>query len=166
MHKYVFPGTFDPFTLGHLYVAQVGSKICDELIIAIGVNSTKTTSLFSIEDRLNMIQESVANLSNVVADTYTDEFLVDCALRKDACAIRRGRRRKDESGDIKYEGTLASMNRLMEPDLPTIYVDTAGDLGKIEASWVRSFVNTKNWEERVLAHVPKAVRDIMESKFK
>jgi pantetheine-phosphate adenylyltransferase len=164
-HIYVFPGTFDPFTRGHLYVAEVGSRICDELIIAIGSNSTKKTSLFTLDERLEMIQKSVEHLPNVVADHYENEFLVDYALRKNACAILRGRRRSENPKDIKYEGTLAGMNRLMEPELPTIYVDTEGDLSKIEASWVRSFVTTRNWSQRIVAHVPPAVRDIMLRRF-
>jgi pantetheine-phosphate adenylyltransferase len=116
--KVIYPGTFDPLTNGHLDLIERGSKIVDELVVAILLNSDKGTPLFTVAERLEMISQSVKPFDNVSVMTF-DGLLVDFARSQGAKAVLRGIR---AITDYEYEFPMAMMNRKLAPDLETIFM--------------------------------------------
>jgi pantetheine-phosphate adenylyltransferase len=116
--KAIYPGTFDPLTNGHLDLIARGSKIVDELVVAILRNSEKGTPLFSVPERLEMLTEAVSVFPNVTVTTF-DGLLVEFARREGAKAVLRGIR---AISDYEYEFQMAMMNRKLDPDLETLFM--------------------------------------------
>ena len=102
----IFPGSFDPFTVGHYSIVQRALNFVDEVVIAIGVNDAKK-SLFSIEKRKMIIQKSFINNPNIKVESY-DSLTVDFAKEIGATIILRGIR---SIADFEYEKTIADANR-------------------------------------------------------
>ncbi|MGD9730704.1 MAG: pantetheine-phosphate adenylyltransferase [Desulfamplus sp.] len=118
----IYPGSFDPLTNGHMDIIERGLKIFDKVIIAVLYNPAKK-SLFSVEERLEMIRKSFANHSNqenIVIDSF-DGLLVDYARMKNAVAIIRGMR---AISDFENEFQMALMNRRLSRDVQTIFLMT------------------------------------------
>ncbi|HWX55130.1 MAG TPA: pantetheine-phosphate adenylyltransferase [Verrucomicrobiae bacterium] len=113
----IYPGSFDPLTNGHLDLIERGSKIFEELIVAILRNSEKDP-LFTLEERREMLDEMVGKYPNVRVDTF-DGLLVDYAMRKHAKAVLRGIR---AISDYEYELQMALMNRKLQPQLETVFM--------------------------------------------
>lgn len=128
----IYPGTFDPPTNGHLDLIRRGSKIFDELIVALLRNSEKTP-LFTIEERISMMRECVRSLPNVTVDSF-DGLLVDYATRKGAKAVLRGIR---AVSDYEYELQMALMNRKLDPRLETIFMMPAEAYSYLSSRLVR-----------------------------
>jgi pantetheine-phosphate adenylyltransferase len=118
--KAIYPGTFDPLTNGHLDLIARGAKIVDHLVVAILRNAEKGAPLFSVEERLEMIREAIAEAGfrNVSADTF-DGLLVDYARSQGAQAVLRGLR---AITDYEYEFPMAMMNRKLDPKLETLFM--------------------------------------------
>lgn len=116
----VYPGTFDPITMGHLDIIHRGLNLFDKVVIAIAVNSAKTP-LFSIEERIQMTRDCFPDQAqNIEVDTV-DGLLVDYAYKKGARAIIRGLR---AVSDFDYEFQLALMNRRIEREVETVFLMT------------------------------------------
>lgn len=116
--KAIYPGTFDPLTNGHLDLIARGSKIVDELVVAILRNSEKGTPLFTVPERVEMITEAVQGFGNVSVATF-DGLLVDFARQLGAKAVLRGIR---AISDYEYEFQMAMMNRKLDPELETLFM--------------------------------------------
>ena len=118
--KAVYPGTFDPLTNGHLDLIMRGSKIVNELVVAILRNSDKGAPLFTVPERLEMIQEAITEggFTNVSVTTF-DGLLVDFAKAQGAKAVLRGIR---AITDYEYEFPMAMMNRKLDPNLETLFM--------------------------------------------
>ena len=114
----IYPGSFDPLTNGHLDLIERGSKIFDQLIVAISQNPEKGPPLFSIEERVEMLHEVVQHCPNVSVDTF-DGLLVDYAVRRQARVILRGIR---AISDFEFEMQMALMNRKLDPNLETVFM--------------------------------------------
>lgn len=117
--KAVYPGSFDPVTNGHIDIITRGLKLFDQIIVCILHNPSKKT-LFSIEERMEMLQESLKATANVEIDTY-DGLLVDYAVKKNAQAILRGMR---AVSDFEYEFQMALMNRRLNRNIQTVFLMT------------------------------------------
>ena len=113
----IYPGSFDPLTNGHLDLIERGSKIFDELIVSILRNSEKDP-LFTLEERLQMLEEMVKRYDNVRVETF-EGLLVDYAMQKKAKAVLRGIR---AISDYEYELQMALMNRRLNPAVETIFM--------------------------------------------
>jgi pantetheine-phosphate adenylyltransferase len=116
----IYPGSFDPITNGHLDLIERGSKIFDQLIVAILQNLDKEP-LFSVPERVDMLREVTQHCHNVSIDSFQG-LLVDYAVRKQARVILRGIR---AISDYEYELTMALMNRKMDSNLETIFMAPA-----------------------------------------
>ncbi len=116
--KAIYPGTFDPLTNGHLDLIARGAKIEDELVVAVLRNSEKGTPLFTVPERLEMLEEATAGLANVSVMSF-DGLLVDFARQQGAKATLRGIR---AVSDYEYELQMAMMNRKLYPELETLFM--------------------------------------------
>ncbi|HEV2961085.1 MAG TPA: pantetheine-phosphate adenylyltransferase, partial [Candidatus Angelobacter sp.] len=116
----IYPGSFDPLTNGHLDLIERGSKIFEELIVAILRNSEKDP-LFTLPERKEMLQEMVKHYPNVRVDSF-DGLLVDYAMKKNAKAVLRGIR---AISDYEYELQMALMNRKLQPQMETVFMASA-----------------------------------------
>jgi len=116
--KAIYPGTFDPLTNGHLDLIARGSKIVDQLVVAILSNSEKGTPLFTVPEREAMIFEATRSFDNVRIDTFGG-LLVDYAAKVGASALLRGIR---AISDYEYEFQMAMMNRKLDPELETLFM--------------------------------------------
>jgi len=115
----IYPGSFDPVTNGHLDIVERGLKIFDRIIVAILINPSKKF-LFSLEERLAMLEESLKDFSNVEIDTF-DGLLVDYAFHRKAHGILRGLR---ALSDFEYEFQMALMNRRLNREIQTVFLMT------------------------------------------
>ncbi|MGC9971444.1 MAG: pantetheine-phosphate adenylyltransferase [Bryobacteraceae bacterium] len=113
----VYPGSFDPITNGHLDLVERGARLCDRLIVAVLGNENKQP-LFTVEERMEMLREAVADYPNVEVDTFGG-LLVDYARHKGATAIVRGIR---AISDYEYELQMALMNRRLCPEVETVFL--------------------------------------------
>lgn len=132
--KAVFPGTFDPFTIGHYSLVKRGLQLLDEIVIAIGVNDAKKTC-FPIEKRIGMIQSLYADDQRVTVCPY-DSLTVDFAKKIDANCILRGIR---SVNDFEYEKTIADMNRKIS-GIETLVLFTEPELTHISSTIVRELI--------------------------
>ena len=112
----VYPGTFDPVTLGHIDIIQNAARLFDTVIVS-AVKSSSKKMLFDIDERIDMLKESVKGISNVIVDSF-EGLLVDYANSKKADTIIRGLR---TVSDFEYEYQMALTNRKIGKDITTIF---------------------------------------------
>lgn len=128
----IYPGSFDPPTNGHLDLIDRGSKIFDELVVAILRNAEKTP-LFNLGERRRMLEELTADFRNVRVDTF-DGLTVDYAAKVKAGAVLRGIR---ALSDYEYELQMALMNRKLRPNLETVFMMPAEKYSYLSSRLVR-----------------------------
>lgn len=115
----IYPGSFDPVTYGHIDIVERGLNLFDKIIVAILVNPGKK-SLFTVDERIEMLKESLKPFSNVEIDTFGG-LLVDYAAQMKAQAILRGMR---AVSDFEYEFQMALMNRKLRREIQTVFLMT------------------------------------------
>ena len=120
MKRAIYPGSFDPLTFGHLDMIERSSKIVDELYVSVLRNSAKNP-LFSTDERVSMIEEMTSHLPNVKVTAF-DGLLVDYAGKIGANIIVRGLRAVT---DFEYELQISQTNRIVNPDIDTIFLTTS-----------------------------------------
>ena len=147
----VFPGSFDPITLGHLDIIERAVPLFDKIIVAIGTNSSKHY-MFSEEQRKKFIEQSVAKFPNVEVDVYEGLTVDDC-IEKNAQFILRGLR---NPADFEFEKAIAHTNRaITKKDIETIFLLTSSGKAYISSSIVRDVM--RNGGNYTIL-VPDAVR--------
>jgi pantetheine-phosphate adenylyltransferase len=119
--KALYPGTFDPPTNGHVDLIQRGAKLFEHLTVAI-LNNPVKNPLFSVEERVEMLQEVTASLPNVTVATFNG-LMVEFARKEGASAVMRGIR---AISDYEYEFQMALMNRRLAPEIETVFLQPAG----------------------------------------
>ena len=125
MKRAIYPGSFDPVTFGHLDIIERSSKIVDELVVGVLNNSSKN-SLFSLEERVNMIKEMTKDLPNVTVGSF-DGLLVDYMNQIDATIIVRGLRAVT---DFEYELQIAQSNHVQDSTIVKEFASYGGDISK------------------------------------
>ncbi len=113
----IYPGTFDPFTYGHLDIVERAIKIFDELIVTIAMNSKKQP-LFSVNERLEFIKDATGAIPHVQTDCF-EGLLVDFAQKKNAVAVIRGLR---AISDFEFEFQMALMNHRLNQNISTVFL--------------------------------------------
>ena len=131
MIKVIYPGTFDPFTRGHEDVVRRAAGLFGEVIIAIA--ASRTTTLFTLEERVNMAREIFADQPNVRVEGF-DCLLMDYVQKQHARVVLRGLR---AVSDFEYEFQMAGMNRSLHPEVETLFLTPAEQYTFISASMVR-----------------------------
>jgi pantetheine-phosphate adenylyltransferase len=131
----LYPGSFDPLTLGHLDVLAQAMKLFDTVILAIGIHPGKAP-LFSFEERAALIQEAVAGLGSTTAVSVVsfDGLVVEAAARNGAVALVRGVR---DGSDLDYEMQMSGMNGRLAPDIVTLFLPASPEFRPITATLVR-----------------------------
>ena len=139
MTKAVYPGTFDPMTLGHFDLIRRASKLYDSLVVAVAATSKKQGALFGADDRISMILEDVrrAGLENVEVKIL-DCLLVEFCRRERARVVIRGVR---VYSDFEYEFQMALTNRRMAPEIETLFMMPSENLAYVTASTVREIAS-------------------------
>lgn len=131
MRRAIFPGSFDPITLGHVDIVNRALPLFDEIIIAIGVNSDKKY-MFSLEERVNFIKENYKNEPKIKVTTYTG-LTTDYCTKMDVDFILRGLR---NPADFEFEKAIAQTNRRLS-NIETVFLLTSADTAFISSSIVR-----------------------------
>ncbi len=156
----VYPGTFDPFTLGHLDVLARAARLFDRVILAVA-RSEKKKTLFTLEERVALASESVrghAGLANVTVEGF-DGLLCDFARARAVTVSIRGAR---AVSDFEYEFQMAGMNRTLMPEVETIFLMPAANLQFVSGSVVREIASMG---ADVSGFVPEPVRRALERRF-
>lgn len=154
----IYPGTFDPLTLGHVDLVSRAAKIFDRVILAVSV-STHKTPLFSLKERLDMAKQMAASFDNVEVDSFGG-LLVDYAHRKGATVLIRGLR---AFSDFDYEFQMALTNRKIAPDIETLFLMPNETCSYLSSSMVREIAVHQG---DISKFVPPFVHTAMKKKIK
>jgi pantetheine-phosphate adenylyltransferase len=134
--KAIYPGSFDPFTLGHLDIVKRALKIFDRIYIAVGENKNKTT-LFSVDERKEQISEIFKNDQRITVTAF-DELLVNFAREMNIFTVIRGLR---AVSDFEFEFQMAITNRVMEPEFESIFFMTSEKYSFLSSSIVKEIAS-------------------------
>ena len=132
----VYPGSFDPPTLGHLNIIERGQKIFDRLIVAVAVNSSKK-SLFSTQERTDLLKEIFKNQKRIEVDSFQDRLLIEYVRSKKAQVILRGLRTVQ---DYEYEFQMALANKQLAPGVETMFMMTESPYSYISSSLIKEII--------------------------
>lgn len=132
MKRAIYPGSFDPVTLGHLDVIERSLAIADELIVGV-LNNKAKSPLFSVEERVNMLKEVTNHLKHVTIQSF-DGLLVDFAVQSQASMIVRGLR---AITDFEYELQMSQINNALNPDIETVFLTTRLKYAYLSSSTVK-----------------------------
>lgn len=129
----ICPGSFDPITLGHLNILRRTSRLFDKVVVLVMYNPTKKSPMFSIEERVEMVRRVVKPLHNVEVDTYSG-LLAEYAKRFDHAIIVKGLR---ATTDFEYEFQMAQVNKMINPNLETMFLTSSEKYTFLSSSAVR-----------------------------
>lgn len=158
MIKAVYPGSFDPVTYGHLDIIRRASNVVDELVIGVLVNSKKQSPLFTKEERIEMLKETIKDLNNVKVKSF-DGMTIDFAKSNGANVIIRGLRAVT---DFESEMQLAQINHSLDETIDTMFFTTSLEYAFLSSTVVKevAFYNSD-----VSKFVPPVVVDRIKEKF-
>ncbi len=149
----VYPGSFDPITLGHLNVMERASRLFDRLIVGVGVNIEKQT-LFTPEERRELIRGATAHLENVEIRTFTGlavAFVQQCGARIMVRGVR-------PITDIAAELTMMMANRRLDPDVETLFMIADGELAHVSSALIKQIASVASDGELARFLPPNVVR--------
>lgn len=149
----VYAGSFDPLTLGHLWMIEQGAQLFDQFIVAIGINPDKKFT-FSLEDRLAMLRESTRGYPNIVVEAFSHQFLIRYAESMGANYILRGIR---SGSDYEYERGMRNINGDLNPKITTLFLMPPRDIAEISSSMVKGLIGPDGWQKIVKQYVPEPV---------
>lgn len=153
----VYAGSFDPITLGHLWMVERGSALFDKLIVAIGDNPDKRYS-FTREQRLAFLRNAVHSLDNIKIDSFENRFLVDYVRDLGATHILRGIRNEH---DYAFERTMRHINGDVGPEITTVFLMPPREMSEVSSSMVKGLVGPAGWENLVRKYTTPMVFDAL-----
>ena len=149
----VYAGSFDPLTIGHLWMIREGVRLFDHLIVAVGVNPDKK-STFALEARLAMLRESCRQFRDLSVASYSNLYLIDYAKSVRATHILRGIR---SAADYEYERPMRNINGDLDPEICTIFLMPPRDIAEVSSSMVKGLIGPAGWRRIVRKYVPEPV---------
>lgn len=158
MKTAVYPGSFDPVTFGHLDIIKRSARLSDALIIGVLKNNSKSP-LFSVEERVNMLEDVTREIDNVKVTAF-DGLLIDFVRDNHAAVIVRGLRAVT---DFEYELQLSQTNRVIAPEVDTIFLTTNLKYSYLSSSIVKEIAF---YDGDVSVFVPKSVARCIKKKLK
>ncbi|HOQ07330.1 MAG TPA: pantetheine-phosphate adenylyltransferase [Clostridiales bacterium] len=153
----VYPGSFDPVTNGHLDIIERAACICDKLIVAVGNNESKRPA-FTVEERVEMIRESIGERENIEVTSFTG-LLADFAKKVGARAVIKGLR---AMSDFEYEFQMALLNKKLAPELETLFMMTSVQYSFLSSSAVKEIARNGGCIDGL---VPDCIKDRIEGKL-
>ena len=129
----ICPGSFDPITLGHLNIIRRASRIFDRVVVCVMYNSTKTSPMFSVEERVDMVRRAVAKYPNVTVDS-SDGLLAEYARQFDGAVVVKGLR---AASDFEYEFQMNLINKQINPEMETMFLTSSEKYTFLSSSIVR-----------------------------
>jgi len=153
----IYPGSFDPITNGHIYIAERAAAVFDEVVVSVLINERKNAA-FNVEERLEMARESLKHVANIKVDSFNG-LLVDYAKQQKAGVIIRGLR---AMSDFEYEFQMALMNRQLAPEIETFFIVTDPKYSYVSSSSVREIFNFGGTVKDV---VPQNVFDKLRERY-
>ena len=157
MAKAIYPGTFDPVTYGHIDIIKRAREIFDSIVVTVAINTGKTP-LFTTEERVKMLTDSLSEFQNVTVDSF-DGLVVDHAKSVGATSIIRGLR---AVSDFEYEFQMALMNRKLSGKISTVFLMPHEKYTYLNSSIVR---NLAGFHSDVSDFVPPNVKSALDKKF-
>ncbi len=154
---FVYPGSFDPFTNGHLDIVNRSVNLCDKFIISIATNSAKR-SLFTVDERLDLINKSVANFPGVEVVAF-DGLLVEFAEKVNATAIVRGIRAVT---DFDYEYAMYQLNSDMSPEIESVFLLASKEYSFLSSTMIKEVARYGRVSKD---HAPEIVNQALLKKF-
>ena len=148
----VYPGTFDPITLGHMDIIRRGAKLVDRLVIGVTTNPSKSP-MFTIEERMAIVRREVAGIGGEIEVVEFDSLLMDFAERQGAKVIVRGLR---AVADFEYEYQMAGMNQQINPRVETVFLMADVALQPIASRLVKEIAL---YGGNIAKFVPESVRE-------
>jgi pantetheine-phosphate adenylyltransferase len=149
----VYAGSFDPLTVGHLWMIERGVSLFDRLIVAVGINPEKRFT-FSLEERLSMLRESLKQYRNVSVTSFSNQYLIDYARSIEATHILRGIR---SESDYEYERTMRNINGDLDSTICSVFLMPPRDIAEVSSSMVKGLVGPKGWQKVVRKYIPEPV---------
>jgi len=147
----VYPGSFDPITLGHMNVMERASRLYDRLIVAVGINVEKLP-MFTAEERVALIREASGHLPNIEIQTFSGlavEFVKRCGARIMVRGVR-------PISDIAAELTMMMANRRLAPEVETLFMIADGELAHVSSSLIKQIATITD-DDRLLRFLPPCV---------
>lgn len=157
MKRALTPGTFDPITSGHIDVITRAAQLFDEVIVAVAT-SEKKHPLFSLDERVALVEQAIAHLPNVTVEPF-DELLVDFAARRNVNVVVKGLR---AITDFEYEFQQTALNYQLNQELETIFIMSPPEYMYLSSSIVREIASLHGPLE---GFVPACVKEALEKKF-
>ena len=153
----IYPGSFDPFTLGHLNIIERASRVFDKVVIAVAHNVSKNT-IFSIEERVEIIKETFKSNKNIEVDSFQG-LLVEYVKQAETNTVLRGMR---SVSDFEYELQMAHANKTLNAELETIFMVTDSKFSHISSSLIKEIITLGGSAEHL---VPKIVEKKLKEKL-
>ena len=149
----VYAGSFDPLTVGHMWMIEQGARLFDRLVVAVGVNPEKKYT-FALEDRLDMLRESTSRYSNVSVAALSNHYLIHYAQLVGATHILRGIRTES---DYEFERTMRNVNGDLDGKICTVFLMPPRGIAEVSSSMVRGLIGPIGWHKIVRKYVPQPV---------
>jgi pantetheine-phosphate adenylyltransferase len=149
----VYAGSFDPLTVGHLWMIEEGTRLFDKLIVAVGVNPDKKYT-FPLEERLVMLRESTKKFRNVSVTAFSNRYLIHYAQEVRATHILRGIRTES---DYEFERTMRNINGDLDAEICTVFLMPPRGIAEVSSSMVRGLIGPDGWQKIVRKYVPEPV---------
>jgi pantetheine-phosphate adenylyltransferase len=149
----VYAGSFDPLTVGHLWMIEQGVELFGSLTVAVGINPEKR-SLFPPEERLEMLRESTARVKGVEVGSFTNQYLISYAQSVGARFVLRGIRNEADYG---YERAMRNINGDLSPGITTVFLMPPRGISEVSSSMVKGLLGPAGWQAIVKSYVPGPV---------
>lgn len=149
----VYAGSFDPPTIGHLWMIEQGALLFDRLVVAIGTNPEKRYT-FRLDDRLAMLRESLKPFRNVAVDSFSSRYLIEFAQSQGATHVLRGIR---SESDYEFERTMRHINADLDGKICTVFLMPPRDIAEVSSSMVKGLIGPEGWQKVVRKYVPAPV---------
>lgn len=161
MTKAIYAGSFDPFTMGHLNILNRSAKMFEEVIVAIGTNTSKK-ALFTPDEKLEMIKQVIKESSpdNVRVVLHVDGLIVDFAEAEGATVMVRGIR---SLSDMEYEMNIASMNKTQQPEIESVFLMADEQYRFVSSSMIKEIAI---FDGNVSSMVPDSIAERMKEKYR